>query len=158
MEELQKKIDAVMRLATANTIEERNAALEEAIRLLEAPSTPAPDAESIIRDILQELGAQDHLLGYSAVIEAVMIVLEDPRYVRNLTYGLYEKLAECFDTTASKIERAIRYLIERMWITGDPDCQYRLFGNTIDMDKAKPTNGQFISRIANITRQRLKMA
>lgn len=158
MEELQRKIDAVMRLATANTIEERNAALEEVRRLLEAPSAPTPDAEDIIRDILFEIGAPDHLMGYPMVIEGVMIALESTERNEGLIHFLYPKIAEAFDSTWEKTERAIRHLIERTWLIGDADAQYRLFGRTIDPERGKPTNGQFISRLTNITRQRLKMA
>lgn len=158
MNELQRKIDAVMRLATANTIEERNAALEEVRRLLEAPCTIVPDAESIIRDILFEIGAPDHLVGYAMVIEGVMLALESRTYIENVTRCLYPKIAEAFDTTAARTERSIRHLIERAWLIGDPDTQFQLFGNAISPEKGKPTNGQFIARLANITRQRLKMA
>ena len=158
MSNLQLKIDAVMRLATANTIDERNAALEEVLRLLEEPSAPVPDAESIIQDILLEIGAPDHLKGYPMVIEGVMIALESAEHNGDLIRFLYPKIAEAFDSTLERTERAIRHLIERTWLIGDPDAQYQLFGSTIDPEKGKPTNGQFISRLTNITRQRLKMA
>lgn len=158
MSNLQLKIDAVMRLATANTIEERNAALEEVCRLLEEPSAPVLDAESIIQDILLEIGAPDHLKGYPMVIEGVMIALESAEHNIDLIHFLYPKIAEAFDSTRERTERAIRHLIERTWLIGNPDAQYQLFGSTIDPEKGKPTNGQFISRLTNITRQRLKMA
>lgn len=159
MEELQRKIDAVMRLATANTIEERNAALEEVRRLMEAPSAPAPakEAESIIQDILLELGAPDHLLGYPMVIESVKLGLESRQYIENITDKLYPKVAETFDSTIIRVERAIRQFIEVTWLRGELDVQYKLFGNTIRPDKAKPTNCQFIARLVTITQQRLKM-
>ena len=159
MEELQKKIDAVMRLVTANTIDERNAALVEVRRLLESPATvPAMDTEGIVCDLLLELGAPDHLMGYPMVVEGVLLALEDRWYLDNVTYGLYPKQAECFDTVSMRVERAIRHLIEITWVRGDIDAQHRLFGNTVHPDKCKPTNGQFIARLVTLTHTRMKMA
>lgn len=156
MGELQKKIDAVMRLVTAATESERNKAMEEVRSLLN--SEPAPDPESIIRNILLEIGAPDHLLGHPMVIEGVMLALEDRGYSDNLTHQLYPKLAECFDTTALRVERAIRHLIETTWVHGDMDAQDKYFGATVDPNKGRPTSGQFISRLVNITRAQLKAA
>ena len=158
MGELQKKIDTVMRFATANTIEERNAALEEVRRLLNNSAPVVPDAETIIRNVLLEIGAPDHLVGHPMVIEGVMLALEDHGFIDDMTHLMYPKLAECFDSTASRAERAIRHLIETTWMHGDMDAQDRYFGATIDPNKGKPTNGQFFARLVNITKAQLRAA
>lgn len=154
MDNMQQKIAAAMRLANARTEEEREAALKEVLRLLEATE---PDLEDIIRGILLEIGAKDYLLGYSMAVEGIMIAMEDRKYQENIYTELYPKIAEAFDSTASRVERAIRHMIERTWLTGDMDAQHRLFGSAIDPDKGKPTNTQFILRMVYITRQRMKM-
>ena len=84
MGELQKKIDAIMRLVNATTESERNEAMEEVRRLLD--SKPTPDPESIIQSILLKIGAPDHLLGHPMVIEGVMLALEDRGYTDSLTH------------------------------------------------------------------------
>ena len=78
--------------------------------------------------------------------------------MNSITFGLYPQLAAMFDTTASRVERAIRHLIEVTWTRGDWDTLNRYFGNTISAAKAKPTNGEFIARLANVIKQRLREA
>ena len=111
-----------------------------------------------IRQFLLELGAPDHLVGHPYVVEAILMSLENRMYIDNITFGLYPQLAAKFDTTASRVERAIRHLIEVTWTRGDLDILNRYFGNTVSPDKGKPTNGEFIARMVNIVRQKIKEA
>lgn len=122
------------------------------------PSGPNADVETIIRDILLELGAPDRLLGHSMVVTGIMLAVNDWKYVKNITSDLYPTIAEKHGTTASRVERAIRHLIEVAWMRGDMDVLAKYFGNTVSTDKAKPTNGEFIARMANLVKQRLKNA
>lgn len=71
------------------------------------------------------------------------------------TFGLYPQIAAKFDTTVSRVERAIRHAIEVAWDRGDLDTLQRFFGNTVSNTKGKPTNSEFIARIANVVRQRM---
>ena len=74
------------------------------------------------------------------------------------TFGLYPQIAAKFDTTASRVERGIRYLIEVTWTRADMDILCGYFGNTVSPDRGKPTNGEFIAQIANVVRQRMREA
>ncbi len=156
---MEMQIDALMRLCAAEKESDRQQVREEVRRLLESKQRiAAADPEFLIRDILLELGAPDHLVGHPYVVEAIMLVVEDRTYINNITFGLYPQLAARFDTTAARVERAMRHLIEVTWLRGDIDILSKYFGNTISLDKGKPTNGEFIARIANVVKQRMKQA
>lgn len=156
---LEMQVEALMRLCTAQDEKTRMEAKEEVLHLLRGRRTaPAADPETIIRQILLELGAPDHLLGHPYVIQGVLLVIHDQMYINNITFGLYPQLAARFDTTAARVERAIRHLIEVTWTRGDVDVLMRYFGNTVSPDKGKPTNGEFIARIANVVKLRMKEA
>lgn len=155
---LEMQVDALMRLCTASDEETRREAREEIRFLLQGrKNAPAQaDPETLIRQILLELGAPDHLVGHPYVVQGILLVVEDRTYINNITFGLYPQLAAQFDTTASRVERAIRHLVEVTWTRGDLDVLNRYFGNTVSVDKGKPTNGEFIARIANVVKQRMK--
>ena len=157
---LEMQVDALMRLCTAQDEKTRGEAREEVLHLLRGKRTvsPAEDPETMIRQILLELGAPDHLLGHPYVIQGVLLVVHDQMYINNITFGLYPQLAARFDTTAARVERAIRHLIEVTWARGDVDVLMRYFGNTVSPDKGKPTNGEFIARLANVVKLRLREA
>lgn len=155
---LEKQVDALMRLCTACDPETRKEAEEEIRFLLQGRKRISSDPEYLIRQFLLELGAPDHLVGHPYVVEAIMMSLENRMYIDNITFGLYPQLAAKFDTTASRVERAIRHLIEVTWTRGDLDILNRYFGNTVSPDKGKPTNGEFIARMVNIVRQKIKEA
>ncbi len=157
MTTVEMKVDALARLVLGITAEEREEASQELRKLMKAQAETQPtDAEDIIGEILLELGAPDHLIGYPYVIKAIMLVMENRSYINNITMGLYPELAARFGTTAGRVERAIRHVIEVAWMRGDPDVLNKYFGNTVSADKGKPTNGEFIARMANIIRLRLK--
>lgn len=157
---LEKQVDALMRLCTATDEKAKREAREEIRFLLQGrkASSADSDPEYLVRQILLELGAPDHLLGHDYVVQAVLLVIHDRMYINNITFGLYPQLAARFDTTASRVERAIRHLIEVTWTRGDWDILSHYFGNTVSADKGKPTNGEFIARLANVIRQRMKEA
>ena len=75
-----------------------------------------------------------------------------------ITKVLYPQVAKTFGTTPSRVERAIRHAIEVAWNRGDLDVLDKYFGNTVSASKGKPTNSEFIARVANIVRQRMKNA
>ena len=156
---LEMQVEALMRLCTARDEETRVQAREEVRHLLHGRTkAPSADPETMLRQILLELGAPDHLLGHPYVIQAVLLVVHDQMYINNITFGLYPQLAARFDTTAARVERAIRHLVEVTWSRGDMDVLMRYFGNTVSAEKGKPTNGEFIARLANVVKLRLKEA
>ena len=156
---LEMQVEALMRLCTAQDEKAKEQARAEVLHLLRGRKAEVTeDPETLIRQILLELGAPDHLLGHPYVIQAVLLVIHDRMYINNITFGLYPQLAARFDTTAARVERAIRHLIEVTWSRGDMDVLARYFGNTVSPDKGKPTNGEFIARLSNIVKLRMKEA
>lgn len=157
---LEKQVDALMRLCTAETDSERAAARHDVMRMMDKrPASPAAtDPEFVIQDLLLELGAPDHLVGHPYVVKAVMMVIQDRAYIDNITISLYPQLAVIFDTTPTRAERAIRHLIEVTWSRGDLKVLARYFGNTVSPRKGKPTNGEFLARVANIVKLRMREA
>ena len=154
---LELQVEALMKLCTATDEGVRQEAREEIASLLQRkPGSPAADPEERLRQILLELGAPDHLLGHEYVVEGILMVVNDRTYINNITFGLYPQLAARFDTTASRVERAIRHLVEVTWVRGDVDVLAKYFGNTVSMDKGKPTNGEFIARLANVVKKEMK--
>ena len=155
---LELKVDALMRLCAAEDEADRRQLRRELTELMKARQLNRPDPEYLVRQLLLELGAPDHLVGHPYVVQAVMMCLENRMYIDNITFGLYPQLAAAFDTTAARVERAIRHLVEVTWTRGDMEVLNRYFGNTVHPDKGKPTNGEFIARITNIVKLRMKEA
>ena len=158
MTNLDKQVEALMRLCVAEKEVDKDRMREELRRMLELKKYGGMDPELEIRNILLELGAPDHLVGHPYVVRAILLVVGDQLYINHITFGLYPQLAVEFDTTPARVERAIRHLIEVTWIRGDIDVLDRYFGNTISASRGKPTNGEFIARIANVVKSRMREA
>ena len=155
---LEMQVDALMRLCLAEQEPERQRAKQELKSLLRQHGPEAPDPEDAVRQILLELGAPDQLTGHPYVVRGILLVVSNQMFLNNITFGLYPQLAAEFDTTAARVERSIRHLIEITWERGDMDVLNRYFGNTVSPDRGKPTNGEFIARIANVVKRRMKAA
>ena len=102
-----------------------------------------------ISRMLHSLGMPSHIKGYQYVREAISMVYSNPEIVGGITKELYPELASKFDTTVSRVERAIRHAIEVSWNRGDWDLMEEVFGHSVDIDKAKPTNSEFIVTVAD---------
>lgn len=102
-----------------------------------------------ITKILHELGIPSHIKGYQYIRNAIGIIYEHPETIGGITKELYPELASKFDTTVSRVERAIRHAIEVSWNRGNWDLMEEIFGHSVDIDKAKPTNSEFIVTIAD---------
>ena len=102
-----------------------------------------------ISKMLHSLGMPSHIKGYQYVREAISMVYTNPEIVGGITKELYPELASKFDTTVSRVERAIRHAIEVSWNRGDWDLMEEVFGHSVDIDKAKPTNSEFIVTVAD---------
>ena len=102
-----------------------------------------------ITKILHELGVPSHIKGYQYIREGISIIYKDPSVIGGITKELYPMLAEKFDTTVSRVERAIRHAIEVSWNRGSWDLMEEIFGHSVDIDKAKPTNSEFIVTVAD---------
>ena len=102
-----------------------------------------------ITKMLHELGMPSHIKGYQYIREGITMIYNDPNIIGGITKELYPELASKFDTTVSRVERAIRHAIEVSWNRGNWDYMEELFGQSVDIDKAKPTNSEFIVTVAD---------
>ena len=102
-----------------------------------------------ITKMLHELGMPSHIKGYQYIREGISMVYDNPEIVGGITKELYPDIATKFDTTVSRVERAIRHAIEVSWNRGNWDFMEEVFGHSVDIDKAKPTNSEFIVTIAD---------
>ena len=102
-----------------------------------------------ITKMLHELGIPSHIKGYQYIREGIGIIFERPETIGGITKELYPELASKFDTTVSRAERAIRHAIEVSWNRGNWTLMEEIFGHSVDIDKAKPTNSEFIVTIAD---------
>jgi len=102
-----------------------------------------------ITKMLHELGIPSHIKGYQYLREAIGIIFDRPETIGGITKELYPELADKFDTTVSRVERAIRHAIEVSWNRGNIDLMEEIFGHSVDIDRAKPTNSEFVVTIAD---------
>lgn len=102
-----------------------------------------------ISKMLHDLGIPSHIKGYQFIRDAVYMIFDNPDMIGGITKELYPELANRYDTTVSRVERAIRHAIEVSWTRGDLRLMENIFGHSVDIDKAKPTNSEFIVTIAD---------
>ncbi len=102
-----------------------------------------------VTKILHELGVPSHIKGYQYIREGIMLVYDNPKFIGGITKELYPNIARTFRTTVSRVERAIRHAIEVSWNRGNWDLMEEIFGHSVDIDKAKPTNSEFIVTVAD---------
>ena len=102
-----------------------------------------------ITKTLHELGVPSHIKGYQYIREGITLVYNKPDIVGGITKELYPEIAKKYDSTVSRVERAIRHAIEVSWNRGNWDLMEEIFGHSVDIDKAKPTNSEFIVTIAD---------
>lgn len=112
--------------------------------------------DSVIK-ILHELGVPSNIKGYKYIKEGIVQVFYNPDMINKVTKTLYPLIAEKYDTTKNRVEAAIRHAIEVSWNRGKWDVMENLFGNSFDMDKARPTNSGFIVTIAERLRLEYKI-
>lgn len=107
------------------------------------------DLEKDVTDMIHEIGVPAHIKGYQYLREAIMMSVEDPEMLGSITKMLYPTIAKRYQTTPSRVERAIRHAIEVAWNRGKMETLDDLFGYTISTGKGKPTNSEFIALIAD---------
>ncbi|MGJ7921296.1 sporulation transcription factor Spo0A [Neobacillus sp. LXY-4] len=105
--------------------------------------------DASITSIIHEIGVPAHIKGYMYLREAISMVYNDIELLGSITKVLYPDIAKKYNTTASRVERAIRHAIEVAWSRGNIDSISSLFGYTVSMTKAKPTNSEFIAMVAD---------
>jgi two-component system response regulator (stage 0 sporulation protein A) len=112
--------------------------------------------ESMVTEVIHEIGVPAHIKGYQYLREAIIIAVNDMDVINAITKVLYPQVAKTFQTTPSRVERAIRHAIEVAWDRGDLDTLQRFFGYTVSNTKGKPTNSEFIALIADKLQLQLK--
>ncbi len=105
--------------------------------------------EIIVTDIIHKIGVPAHIKGYHYLREAIMQCVRDTEMLESITKVLYPTVAKRFNTTSSRVERAIRHAIEIAWDRGDINTLNTYFGYTINVGKGKPTNSEFIALITD---------
>lgn len=114
--------------------------------------------EALVTNVIHEVGVPAHIKGYQYLREAIMMVVNDIDVINQITKQLYPEIAEKYNTTPSRVERAIRHAIEVAWGRGQTDTVESIFGYTVSAAKGKPTNSEFIAMIADKLRLELKSA
>nr|WP_249292151.1 sporulation transcription factor Spo0A [Metabacillus flavus] len=113
------------------------------------PENKSRNLDANITSIIHEIGVPAHIKGYLYLREAISMVYNDIELLGSITKVLYPDIAKKFNTTASRVERAIRHAIEVAWSRGNIESISSLFGYTVSMTKAKPTNSEFIAMVAD---------
>ena len=115
------------------------------------------DLETAVTDIIHEIGVPAHIKGYQYLRTAILMTIADSDIINSVTKVLYPSVAKKYQTTTSRVERAIRHAIEVAWDRGDIDTLNSYFGYTIQTSRGKPTNSEFIAMIADNLRLRYKI-
>lgn len=107
------------------------------------------DAHIKVSKILHELGIPSHIKGYQYIRDAITMVYKDQNLIGGITKELYPEIGKKYNASVTRVERAIRHAIEVSWNRGDWDLMEEIFGHSVDIDRAKPTNSEFIVTIAD---------
>lgn len=121
-------------------------------------SMSSADMETQITKIIHQIGVPAHIKGYQYLRTAIMMAIEDNNIINSVTKILYPSVAQKYSTTSSRVERAIRHAIEVAWDRGDIDTLNSYFGYTIQNNRGKPTNSEFIAMIADNLRLKNKFS
>ena len=105
--------------------------------------------EELVTQMIHSVGVPAHIKGYQYLRSAIMMVIQDMDAINSITKVLYPGVAKTYNTTASRVERAIRHAIEVAWDRGEPEVLNEIFGYTVSHAKGKPTNSEFIAMIAD---------
>ncbi|MCF6460106.1 sporulation transcription factor Spo0A [Clostridium sp. Cult3] len=142
---------------------EKNSQLTEKSKYIQIPATSSQNVtttknlEARITNIIHEIGVPAHIKGYLYLREAIAMVVEDIELLGAVTKELYPNIAEKYNTTPSRVERAIRHAIEVAWTRGKIDTIDNIFGYTVNTNKGKPTNSEFIAMVADKLRLEMEL-
>lgn len=109
----------------------------------------AKNLDVLVTNIIHEMGVPAHIKGYQYLRESIIRVIEDVNLLGGVTKELYPSIALKYQTTPSRVERAIRHAIELAWDRGNIDMMTKFFGYTINLERGKPTNSEFIAMVAD---------
>lgn len=127
-------------------------------RQMNSAISSSADMEAQVTKIIHQIGVPAHIKGYQYLRTAILMTIEDNDVINSVTKVLYPTVAKRYQTTTSRVERAIRHAIEVAWDRGDIDTLNSYFGYTIQNSRGKPTNSEFIAMIADNLRLKYKCA
>lgn len=105
-----------------------------------------------VTNILHEIGVPAHMLGHDYLRDAIILVFQSPKRLRRITIEVYPQVARMYGTSISSVEKSMRNAIETVWVRGNQELIYQMFGNTIDIRKTKPANKEFIAMVVDMLR------
>ncbi|MBE6674923.1 MAG: sporulation transcription factor Spo0A [Ruminococcaceae bacterium] len=121
------------------------------------PKSYQEDMETQVTKVIHQIGVPAHIKGYQYLRTAILMTISDNEIINSVTKILYPSVAKKYATTTSRVERAIRHAIEVAWDRGDVDTLNSYFGYTIQNNRGKPTNSEFIAMIADNMRLKYKI-
>ena len=139
-------------ITVPSTVQKEKKVNVPAVKIPEQPH----DLEKDVTDMIHNIGVPAHIKGYQYLREAIIMSVKDPLMISSITKILYPTIAKKFQTTPSRVERAIRHAIEVAWSRGRMETLDALFGYTVNTGKGKPTNSEFIALIADKIRLQYK--
>ena len=152
--DIKKLVDRLITLVSEKSVDELKITQSTVIAQKEiAKST----LEAKVTKMIHDIGVPAHIKGYQFVREAILMAIEDEEIINAVTKSLYPGLADKFNTTPSRVERAIRHAIEVAWNRGQIEIHDKIFGYTVNSNKGKPTNSEFIAMIADRLRLESKV-
>lgn len=147
----------MLRPFDVNTLRDRiESIIQKNASALTDSSSDAEDMEIVVTDVIHQLGVPAHIKGYHYLREAILSSLADHDLLESVTKSLYPNVAMKFQTTSSRVERAIRHAIEIAWDRGNVEILNSFFGYTVNTSKGKPTNSEFIALITDKLRLQYK--
>lgn len=154
---IEQKVNAIIRYIVAESDEEKRKTMAEIKAMIEpvANEKQKENIEDVTSEILVELGMPSHIKGYRYSVYAIKLAVEVPDIIDAITVKLYPAVADRYGTISTRAESAIRHAIECAWDRADSDIVEKYFGNTVSLTKGKPTNSEFIARMANIVKRRI---
>ena len=156
---LSKPVDYEALCKSIDTIIKNRGALARSAQVSESAQADEKnhDIETQVTRIIHQIGVPAHIKGYQYLRTAILMAISDSEIINSVTKILYPSVAKKYQTTTSRVERAIRHAIEVAWDRGDVDTLNSYFGYTIQNSRGKPTNSEFIAMIADNLRLKYKI-
>ncbi len=139
----------IMKPLELNTLEKRVRQLVQNTDISPSSHSKAGNLESDVTRIMHQMGVPAHVKGYQYLRDAIVLVTEEINLIGAVTKELYPLIADKYNTTSSRVERAIRHAIELAWDRGNVEMMNKYFGYTINIERGKPTNSEFIAMVAD---------
>ncbi len=152
-----RELKNILRFPVNDFILKENGVKQNYINIANSKSKE-DNLEALVTNIIHEVGVPAHIKGYQYLRDGIIMVIEDMDVLNQITKQLYPDLAKKHKTTPSRVERAIRHAIEVAWNRGEINTIENIFGYTINANKGKPTNSEFIAMIADKLRLEIKSA